>query len=220
VPSAKLSACLVSPHPLVLERLTRLLSTCGVSVEAERLDFSMAPRMRLSSADRSALYVIDACLPRPATEGLVRDILGETPSARIIIVAETFDEESAFPLLRLGVKGLLPYAEAPQQLSRAVSTVASGGLWAPRRLLSRFVETVLSNGRGRKMAANGHGLSRREHDVLQALVENLSNKEIAGRLHISERTVKFHVSNLLSKFGVQRRADLIVRSFPGAAPVH
>lgn len=197
----------------------RLLTPCDVTVDTERLDFSLTPRMRRSAPDGRALYVVDACLPRPATEGLVRDILGETPASRIVVVAETFDEESAFPLLRLGVKGLLPYADAPQQLAQALSTVAAGGLWAPRALLSRFVDSVLNTNRGRRMT-NGHGLSRREHDVLQALLDNLSNKEIAGRLHISERTVKFHVSNLLSKFGVQRRADLIVRSFQSASPVH
>jgi DNA-binding CsgD family transcriptional regulator len=55
----------------------------------------------------------------------------------------------------------------------------------------------------------GH-VSGREKEVLARLLENKSNKEIANVLNISERTVKFHVSNLLSKYGVQRRADLIV----------
>ena len=49
--------------------------------------------------------------------------------------------------------------------------------------------------------------------VLNGLLENLANKEVADRLHISERTVKFHVSNLLAKFGVRRRADLILLCF-------
>ena len=56
-------------------------------------------------------------------------------------------------------------------------------------------------------------LSRREQEVLDSLLENLSNKEIASKLNIAERTVKFHVSNLLSKFGVRRRADLILLTF-------
>jgi len=53
-------------------------------------------------------------------------------------------------------------------------------------------------------------LSRREQEVLNLLLDNLANKELAERLHISERTVKFHVSNILAKFGVRRRADLIL----------
>jgi DNA-binding CsgD family transcriptional regulator len=53
-------------------------------------------------------------------------------------------------------------------------------------------------------------LSQRETQVLDLLLDNQSNKEIAVKLNISERTVKFHVSNVLTKFGVHRRADLIL----------
>ncbi len=53
-------------------------------------------------------------------------------------------------------------------------------------------------------------LSRREREVLDSLPANLSNKESASKLYISERTVKFHLSNLLSEFGVRRRAELIL----------
>ena len=65
-------------------------------------------------------------------------------------------------------------------------------------------------------------LSRREQEVLDSLLENLANKEIGSKLNISERTVKFHVSNLLSKFGVRRRADLILLCYQkrGAKPPH
>jgi DNA-binding NarL/FixJ family response regulator len=53
-------------------------------------------------------------------------------------------------------------------------------------------------------------MSQRERQIANALLKNLTNKEIANELNISERTVKFHVSNLLSKFKVQRRSDLLV----------
>jgi DNA-binding CsgD family transcriptional regulator len=59
-------------------------------------------------------------------------------------------------------------------------------------------------------------LSKRETHVLDGLMRHESNKEIASRLAISERTVKFHVSNILAKFSVQRRADLILLSLQPA----
>ncbi|MDQ2970452.1 MAG: helix-turn-helix transcriptional regulator [Acidobacteriota bacterium] len=61
-------------------------------------------------------------------------------------------------------------------------------------------------------------MSPREREVHELLMENLSNKEIAKRLHMSERTVKFHVSNLLGKHGVKRRADLILLAFSQVRP--
>jgi DNA-binding CsgD family transcriptional regulator len=75
--------------------------------------------------------------------------------------------------------------------------------------LGAFLDSLLG---GANETRTPGGLSRREQEVLASLLQNLSNKEIAVRLNISERTVKFHVSNLLSKFSVQRRADLLVQS--------
>jgi DNA-binding CsgD family transcriptional regulator len=80
----------------------------------------------------------------------------------------------------------------------------------PRRLLARFVDSVLKVIHSRGMPKGPADLSQREREALDALLENLSNKEIASRLRISERTAKFHVSHLLAKFGVRRRADLIL----------
>ena len=100
-----------------------------------------------------------------------------------------------------------------EQLSRAVAAVAAGGFWVPRAWLTRFVDAMLSVSavrRNASAAVSRARLSRREQQVFDALLENLSNKEIASRLNVSERTIKFHVSNVLAKFAVRRRADLIV----------
>ncbi len=122
------------------------------------------------------------------------------------------NEADSYTLLRQGMKGILNYAEAREQLPRALALVASGGFWVPRKLL--FTLRRFHPGPLRKDdACEGDPeseLSRREEEVLTALREDLTNKEVADRLHISERTVKFHVSNLFTKFGVRRRADLIL----------
>jgi NarL family two-component system response regulator LiaR len=139
------------------------------------------------------------------------------PESKVIAIAEKFDEANAFPLLRLGTKGLLTYSEASSELAPALKGLLEGSYWVPRVLLSHFVESILPSSRNRTLISSSVGLSRREREVLQAVLENLSNKEIAGQLNISERTAKFHVSNILAKFGVQRRADLIVMSFTGSS---
>ena len=142
---------------------------------------------------------------------LISNILEANPAARLIVVGEKLTEASSYSLLRMGVKGLLTYAEAREQLPRTLPLVAEGGFWVPRVLLSTFVDSILEGAHGRQFKnAAAADLSRREQETLEALLENLSNKEIASKLNISERTVKFHVSNLLSKFGVRRRADLIL----------
>jgi DNA-binding NarL/FixJ family response regulator len=139
--------------------------------------------------------------------------------SRQVIVAEKLGEASAFRLFRMGVKGLLSYAEAREQLPRAIGAVAAGGFWVPRTLLARFVDSFLNVGRRHRIIHGPADLSRREREVLGFLLENLSNKEIASNLHISEGTVKFHVSSLLAKFSVRRRRDLILLSFQCQAAV-
>jgi len=80
---------------------------------------------------------------------------------------------TVFSLLRSGVKGLLTYVEARDQLIRALPLVATGGFWVPRQLLSGFVDSILT-GQGRRLKTDSvTNLSRREQEVLDSLLENL-----------------------------------------------
>jgi DNA-binding NarL/FixJ family response regulator len=211
--TAKLTVCLLSPHPLVLSEFERLLSKQHFKVIPKQLESTLAPDLRNLEAPKAQIYVIDAHAARQATGALLSNLLEHFPDARLIVVGEQHQENNCYSLLRLGVKGLLTYEEAREQLIRALPLVAAGGFWVPRQLLSGFVDSILTN-QGRRLKTDSvANLSRREQEVLDSLLENLSNKEIASKLNIAERTVKFHVSNLLSKFGVRRRADLILLTF-------
>lgn len=206
-----LKVCVLSPHPLVLAEFSRALSGPGFHLISRQLESMLGPDLRRIAVPRAQVYVVDAHASQPATAALIANILENSPSARLLVVAEKFGASDSHNLLRLGVKGLLTYAEAREQLPRALPLVARGGFWVPRTMLSQFVDSILTNARGRRLKVEtATELSRREQEVLDALLENLANKEIASRFNISERTVKFHVSNLLSKFGVRRRADLIL----------
>src|SRR4029077_2254623 len=206
-----LRVCILSPHPLVLTEFSRALSPPGFQTSTRHLDSMLGPELRKVALPRAPVYVVDAHASPSATAALMANLLERSPSARVLIVAEKFNAAESHDLLRLGAKGLLTYGEAREQLPRALPMMASGGFWVPRSLLSEFVDTIITNSHGRRMKVESAAqLSRREQEVLDSLLENLANKEIASKLNISERTVKFHVSNLLSKFGVRRRADLIL----------
>ena len=205
-------ALLLSPHPLALEALRAALLPLGVSAVGVRLPHSAHPDLSQLDAAAGSLVVIDACYPPVGAERVVAIVMGAVSGARALVLTDGLDETLTFRLLRLGVKGLVPYERVAEQLAPALQAVAKGGFWVPRDLLSRFVDSLLQTGAARH-TLHPVGLSSRENDVLDCLLENLSNKEIASRLNIAERTVKFHVSNLLAKFGVQRRADLILQAY-------
>ncbi len=212
--ASKLTVCLLSPHPLVLTEFERLLGKASqFKVISKQLESTLAPDLRNFEPPIAQVYVVDAHAARQATGALLTNILERHVDARLIVVGDAINEANCFSLLRLGVKGILTYAEARDQLSRALPLVSQGGFWVPRSLLSGFVDSILTS-QGRRLKTDSvTNLSRREQEVLDSLLENLSNKEIASKLNIAERTVKFHVSNLLNKFGVRRRADLILLTF-------
>jgi two-component system, NarL family, nitrate/nitrite response regulator NarL len=203
--------CLLSPHPLVLGEFERVLANPAFKLISQQLESTLGPDLRRLQVPRALVYVVDAHVARPAAGALLSNILDHHAEARIIVVAEKFDSGESYSLLQMGAKGLLTYEEAREQLPRALPLVANGGFWVPRSVLSGFVDSILGGSRTRRLKADSSAdLSRREQEVLNSLLENLANKEIGNLLNISERTVKFHVSNLLSKFGVRRRADLIL----------
>jgi DNA-binding NarL/FixJ family response regulator len=214
-----LQVCILSPHPFALTEFSRALAPPSFRTVTHHLDSMLGPELRKAALPRAPVYVVDALASANATAALMSNLLEKFPSARVLIVAEKFSFNESHDLLRLGAKGLLTYGEAGEQLPRALPLVATGGFWVRRSLLSEFVDVIITNSRERRLKVESSAESgRREQEVLDSLLDNLTNKEIASKLNISEHTVKFHVSNLLSKFGVQRRADLILLLYQRASP--
>ena len=194
---------------MVLSQLQRILNAAPLYVDDQRLSLVGADSVQLPKA---SVYVLDAasCPDGPVTR--VTELLQQEPGANVLVLGEKFDEGVAFELLNLGVKGLVTHESMAQQLPRALETISAGGLWVWRKMLSRFVDSLVGASRTQQDTVHAPDvrMSQRERQIASALLKNLTNKEIANELNISERTVKFHVSNLLSKFKVQRRSDLLV----------
>jgi DNA-binding NarL/FixJ family response regulator len=201
----------------VLPQWRRLLTRAGFAVHVRQVQVTPKSDLHHLNLPPASIYVVDAHGADWATEALVASVRLHHPEAHIVVVGPQLNETSAFPLFYLRVRGLVKYSEVRRQLPRAVHFVAQGGLWAPRKLITSFVESLLGNARGNLNPPRSHMLSRRENEILTCLLKNKANKEIANQMHISESTVKFHVSNILSKFGVQRRTDLILRCFQETA---
>jgi DNA-binding NarL/FixJ family response regulator len=130
----------------------------------------------------------------------------------LVLVLTTFDlDEYVFGALRAGASGFLLKDAMPEHLIAAVHTIARGdALLDPavtRAVVERFGRTPEPD-----PAAAGRlaGLSQREHEVLLLLVEGCSNKEIAGRLFVSEATVKTHVMAVLRKLDLRDRIQAVI----------
>jgi DNA-binding NarL/FixJ family response regulator len=133
------------------------------------------------------------------------------PDLRIIVTGAGADDEMILKALAAGAKGYVDEAATPTEFTTAIKIVHTGSVWAPRRILSIFIERVTSSP-GRIFPAGRVTFTDREKEVLELLVAGRSNKEIGSALGIEERTVKAHVAKLMRKVGVQNRIALSVHA--------
>jgi DNA-binding NarL/FixJ family response regulator len=142
---------------------------------------------------------------------LMASLKAARPDLRIIVTGSGMDDETVLKAIASGAKGYVDEAASPTEFVQAIRIVNEGSVWAPRKVLSMFIERVTS-APGRIFPAGRVTFTDREREVLEMLVAGRSNKEIGAALGIEERTVKAHVAKLMRKVGVQNRIALSVHA--------
>jgi DNA-binding NarL/FixJ family response regulator len=197
----------------------------GLEIVGEAPDGADA--LRLVELYRPDVVLMDVRMPVldgiEATRAITASPAGD--GTRVLILT-TFDlDEYAFSALRAGASGFLLKDVPPAELVAAIRTVARGdAVVSPRitrRLLEEYAHTLPDLAAGTAGDAGDAGeentalasLTEREHEVLLAVADGLSNAEIAERLYVSEATVKSHVGRLLAKLGLRDRVQAVVFAF-------
>jgi DNA-binding NarL/FixJ family response regulator len=142
---------------------------------------------------------------------VMSSIKAARPDLRILVMGSDSDDETIITAITAGAKGYLEENATPEQLEMAIDVVQSGSIWAPRRVLSQFVDRALHTS-PRPLRRDGLHFTQREREVLKLLVAARSNREIAQTLGIEERTVKAHVARLMRKVGVENRIALSIHA--------
>ena len=132
------------------------------------------------------------------------DFLAEAQDGALPAVVLLSDETMAPRVWHAGVRGLLHREVDGDVLAGALTTVNSG-----LAVLDPQFAVTLTDARGERAPAPAAGLTPREMEVLQLIAEGLPNKAIAGRLGVSEHTIKFHVNSILGKLGAQSRTEAV-----------
>jgi DNA-binding NarL/FixJ family response regulator len=185
----------------------------GIEVAGEASDGRAALEvLRSTSAD---VVLMDVRMPKMDGIEATRHICAAPDGPKVIILT-TFDlDEYAFAALKAGAAGFLLKDAGPEQLIEAIRAVSSGdAVVAPsttRRLIDRFVQHIPDEEAQRDTALDS--LTARESEVLKLVARGMSNGEIAGRLYVSEATVKTHVGRILSKLGLRDRVQAVVFAY-------
>ena len=183
-------------HPVVRDGLIAMLQTqSDFEVIGEASDGAEA--LHIVAERAPDVLLLDLEMPRvDGIETLQR--LGERRSSVRVIVFTVFDtDERIVSAMRAGAKGYLLKGAPRGDVFRAVRVVNEGGSLLEPLIASKLLDSV----------SNPDALTARQKEVLNLLATGLLNKEIADQLNISERTVKFHVSEILGKLGAGNRTE-------------
>ena len=133
------------------------------------------------------------------------------PRLKLVVMGAESDDETIISAIAAGAKGYLEETATPEQVTQCIDVVESGSIWAPRRVLSVFVDRML-HASEKPVLRHNFKFTERERAVLKLLVAARSNREIADTLGIEERTVKAYVARLMRKVGVENRIALSIHA--------
>lgn len=134
-------------------------------------------------------------------------IASDATTCRVVLFADNPAANWAASMLRAGVRAILPRDSSAEEIVAACHAVHSGLALLGPETVEQLVARIPTQDEGDTQPAEG--LTSREIDVLRMLAEGLGNKDIAAALAISEHTVKFHVSSILSKLGADSRTEAV-----------
>lgn len=206
----KITLIIADDHAMVRKGLTAFLATAD---DIEVMAVAQGGKEAVAAAGKYApdVVLLDLFMPdQPAVE-TVRQIKRVSPRSQIIIVTSHEGDEYVVPTTQAGAISYILKDTTPEDLILAVRNAAAGESTISSRVAKALV-AVVAKARETKIRGNQlhEDLTEREMEVLQRIAEGLSNMDIAARLNISEKTVKSHVSNILSKLYLTDRTQAAV----------
>jgi DNA-binding NarL/FixJ family response regulator len=153
------------------------------------------------------VVVMDISMPGMNGLAATRVLKQRQPNVAIVTLTRHGDDAYVHELLRAGVSGYVLKQSAPTELIQAIRAAAAGGQYLDSTLTARVTARLV--GRADKVNRPAATLSERESDVLRLIASGYRNKEIAGRLSLSVKTVEAHKANAMRKLGLTGRVDIV-----------
>src|SRR5258708_26066286 len=202
---------IVDDHPLTREALSSLLASHGFDVVGVASDGADA----VGEAARLLPDLVLLDLSMPGVDGLraVPQLREAAPECEVVVLPASGTEANLLAAIRAGAAGYLLKTEPPERIASFLEGVANGEAALSGSIARRLLEEVRSgNERGSRVPdAVAETLSARQAAVRLLLDSHLGTDEIAGRLYISEHTVRSHVKSLLRELGVSSRREALAR---------
>ena len=196
-------------HPIFRDGLATLLEPHpGIEVVARAADGAEA--VALAAEHRPDVIVMDIQMPHVNGIEATRQVLAAQPSVGVLVFTMGEDDGTLLSAMRAGARGYLVKGAAQDEVVRAITSVAAGGVVFGASLAARIGD-LLSPSPSRQ-ATEFPMLTEREREVLDLIAAGRSNGQIATELYLAPKTVRNNVSAILSKLQATDRAEIIIRA--------
>lgn len=191
-------------HAVVREGLRALFATePDIELVGEAADGIEAVGKAMSL--KPDVILLDMLMPRMNGLEAIGEIRKQNPQARILVLTSFAEDDKVFPAIKSGALGYLLKDSSPQELMNAIRSVARGEASLHPTIARKLIRELNQPAAGRPPTADP--LTDREVEILRYVAQGMTNDEIAGKLVISERTVRTHVSNILDKLHLANRTQ-------------
>jgi two-component system nitrate/nitrite response regulator NarL len=196
-------------HALLREGLRSLLDEQpGFHIVGEAADGQEV--MQLADQLKPDILLLDLQLPHVSAMEVLDSIVHKHKKIRVILLAAVIERGQASEAFRVGARGIMRKDSDAKFLYKCIQAVMAGQYWVMREAISDLSHLVDSEGfpgEGTARSKN-FSLTKREMEILAAVVSGSTNREIAKHFSISEQTVKHHITNIFDKVGVYNRLEL------------
>ena len=201
----KITLILVDDHSVVREGLRAYLSTePDIEVAGEASNGRQALKLAAEAVPDVAL--VDLVMPEMDGITTIRELKKVSPHTQVIVLTSYAEDEKIFPAVRAGALSYLLKDVSADDLVKAIRAAARGEATLHPQVAARLVSEV----GGQRRDSDVDALTERELEVLTLIARGMSNREIAQALVVAEKTVKSHVSNILSKLHLADRTQVAV----------
>ena len=212
---------IVDDHALVRRGLYYVVKEGFPDADVMEAESSAAALESMRTSAKVDLALVDVRMPDLDGLELLKALKADWPDMPVIMLSTYENAPYVKRALADGAAGYLLKDATPEDLSQAINVAmsGSGNVLSPRVIQNLFEDQEATGG-----SSNGrrseYSLTQREHDILALLAEGRSNREIAGRLYLSEKTVKAHLAAIFRKLGVTNRTQAAMMAVQmGVGPV-
>jgi DNA-binding NarL/FixJ family response regulator len=198
---------LADDHPLFLDGLEDLLVSNGFEVAGKARDgLEAIEKARLLGPEA---ILMDIRMPKLDGLAAVRAIKAELPGVKIVMLTISETDDDLFEAIKSGASGYLLKSQSAEELLALVRGVEHGEAAFSPGLAARILEEFGRQASALEEKRRTAGLSEREREVLMLIAQGLKYKEVAAKLFLCERTIKYHMGQILARLHLKNRAQVV-----------